>query len=248
MARPYHPPKPSPYDPPIGNHPDYLLGSTGVQGFGKRDLYLAAIPAARARETIIARHYSHRVVNNSYIHLGVYYLGQFRGVLQFGYALCPRRADKIVEGTQVGEYLELNRMWLDDACPRNTESQAISYAIKYIRRASPTVAWIQSFADERCGCLGVVYQASNFLYCGSHKANFWHLYGEWYHKIALTARKKCGKRGRYLKDNIQHATLYTFNQFRYVKFLKKSWQKRLRLKIQPYPKPNAREGDKAPIF
>jgi len=239
MARAYHPPKPSPYEPPSGDNPGYIVGANGVQGFGKRDLYLAAIPAARAREVIIARHYSHRVVNNSYVHLGVYHQGQFRGVLQFGYALCPCRAGKVVEGTQVGEYLELNRMWLDDACPRNTESQAISFAVKYIRRACPTVAWVQSFADERCGGLGVVYQASNFLYCGSHLTTFWHLDGEWYHKLMLTAHRRSGGRAAQLRNNVHRATRYSFRQFRYVLFLKSSWRKRLRLTVRPYPKRQA---------
>ena len=235
MARPYHPPKPSPYAPPEDDRPGYLVGA-GDQGFGKRGLYLAAIPAARAREIIVTRHYSHRVVNNSYVHLGVYHDGQFRGVLQFGYALNPHRADKVVEGTQVGQYLELNRMWLDDACPRNTESQAISYAVKYIRRACPMVAWIQSFADERCGGLGVVYQASNFQYCGSHLTTFWHVDGDWFHDMLLTAHQKEGGRGEYLRRNLHRATRHQFRQFRYVLFLKPSWRKRLRLTVQPYPK------------
>jgi hypothetical protein len=84
MARPYHPPKPSHYEAPTGDQPDYLIGATGVQGFGKRDLYLAAIPAARARETIVAKHYSKRVVNNSYVHLGVYHQGHFRACSSLG--------------------------------------------------------------------------------------------------------------------------------------------------------------------
>ena len=132
-------------------------------------------------------------------------------------------------------YLELNRMWLDDVCPRNTESQAISYAVKYIRRACPTVAWIQSFADERCGGLGVVYQASNFVYCGSHLTTFWHLDGDWYHKLMLTAHREKG-RGKYLQANLTRATRHQFRQFRYVLFLKPSWRKRLRLAVQAYPK------------
>lgn len=236
MARHYHPPKAGTYDPPNGEQPDYLMGENGVQGFGKNSLYVAAIPSARAREVIISRHYSRRIVNNSYVHLGVYHQGEFRGVLQFGYALNPHRAGKVVEGTQQGEYLELNRMWLDDACPRNTESQTISFAVKYIRRACPTVAWIQSFADERCGGLGVVYQASNFLFCGSHLTTFWLLDDVWYHEMLLTAHKKGGGRGVHLRENIHRAQRHQYRQFRYVLFLKQPWKKRLRLPVQPYPK------------
>ncbi len=101
---------------------------------------------------IIASHYSGCIVNNSYIHLGVWIGGVLRGALQFGYVLNPvAGAQKFVAGTQVDQYLELNRMWLDDVAPRNSESRALSYAFKIIKRACPRVAWVQSFADERCG-------------------------------------------------------------------------------------------------
>jgi len=184
-------------------------------------------------------HYSHRVVNNSYLHLGVYLDGALEGVLQFGYALCPARAGKVVADTVQGEYLELNRMWLSDVAPRNSESRAISYAVKYIRRACPSVAWIQSFADERCGGLGVVYQAANFLYLGSHRTTFYMLDGETYHDMLLTAHRKGGQRGAYLRANLHRAEKRTLRQFRYIFFLKRAWMKRLRMSVQPYPKPGA---------
>ncbi|WP_418717135.1 hypothetical protein [Bilophila wadsworthia] len=206
LRRPYHPPLPSPYLQPESDTPGYILGEHGgVVGFGKRGFYVAAIPAQKARETILRHHYSQSIVNNSYIHLGAFYRDNFAGVLQFGYALNPACAGKIVEGTVQGEYLELNRMWLADVCPRNSESMAISYAVKYIRRASPSVAWIQSFADERCGRLGVVYQASNFLYLGSHVSPFYFLDGDYYHNILMTAHRKSGGRGRMLRENKKRA-------------------------------------------
>ena len=139
--------------------------------------------------------------------------------------------------TVQGEYLELNRMWLSDVAPRNSESRAISYAIKYIRRACPSVAWIQSFADERCGGLGVVYQAANFLYLGSHKTTFYMLDGETYHDMLLTAHKKGGKRGIFLRENLHRAEKRTLRQFRYIFFLKRSWMRRLKMPVKPYPKP-----------
>ena len=108
-----------------------------------------------------------------------------------------------------------------------------------IRRASPSVAWIQSFADERCGRLGVVYQASNFLYLGSHVATFYFLDGDYYHKLLLTAHLKTNGKGRMLRENAGRALKLTYRQYRYVLFLKQSWRKRLRLKVQPYPKPEA---------
>ena len=185
---------------------------------------------------IIHHHYSHRVVNNSYLHLGVFHEGAFEGVLQWGYALNPARAGKVVEGTVQGQYLELNRMWLSDDAPRNSESRAISYALKYIRRACPGVAWVQSFADERCNGLGVVYQACSFLYVGYHVSTFYELDGEVYHKIIATNLTRSGNRGKRLRENLHRARIIKLRQFRYVRFLKTDWRKRLRLPVCPYPK------------
>ena len=150
--RPYHPPVLSDWLPPLAGPPGYIMGATGPQGFGTADFYVAQIPCATARAVIIEHHYSHRVVNNSYLHLGVFREGAFEGVLQWGYALNPARAGKVVANTTQGQYLELNRMWLSDDVPRNSESRAISYALKYIRRAcpSPVCAWAPTWRWPVC--------------------------------------------------------------------------------------------------
>lgn len=236
--RPYHPPLLSPYLPPTGTYAQYLIGQTGPQGFGKRDFYVGQIPCRDARAIIIAHHYSHTIVNNSYLHLGIFREGALEGVLQFGYMLNPACAGKVVKGTAQGQYMELNRMWLSEDAPRNSESRAISYTIKYIRRACHSVAWIQSFADERCGRLGVVYQACSFLYVGSHTTVFYELDNQFYHEMLLTAHRKSGQRGEYLRANLPRATMHNLRQFRYVRFLKMDWQRRLRLPVHPYPKRN----------
>ncbi len=244
MARkPHHPPIAGNIHRPATKTVGYIYGSQAVAGFGNRDFYVAQIPRKTAVDIIVSKHYSRRIVNNSYIHLGVFLAGQLVGVLQFGYALMPSRASKVVANTGNTEYLELNRMWIDDIAPRNSESRAISYAFKYIKRACPSVRWVQSFADERCGCLGVVYQAANFLYCGSHKTSFFELDGETYHEMLLTAHKKGGQRGEFLRRNLHRATKHSLRQFRYVYFLKPKYRKDLNLRIQPYPKPEPRQED-----
>ena len=133
----HHPPEPGAFAPPTSETPGYIMGEQAVAGFGVRAFYVARIPCREAREIIRRHHYSRREVKNSYVHLGVFLDGARVGALQFGYALNPRRGDRVVAGTGVTEYLELNRMWLSDAAPRNSESRALSFAIKYIRRVMP---------------------------------------------------------------------------------------------------------------
>lgn len=160
------------------------------------------------------------------------------GALQLGHAVNPRGMAGIVANTVSGGYLELNRMWLDDRAARNSESRAIAYAVRYIRRACPTVRWLKTFADERLGRFGVVYQAANFLHVGSHKTRFYELDGETYHEMLLTAHGKGGKRGRHLRANLHRATRHQYRQFRYVLTLHPAARRGLLLKPRPYPKSN----------
>ncbi|MEA1063955.1 protein mom [Erwinia sp. HR93] len=220
--------------------PEPIMYDGQVVGYGSHELRVETIPCWLARAIVVAKHYSGRFVNNSYLHLGVFSGRDLVGVLQFGYAMNPSSGRRVVLGTGNKEYMELNRMWLHDCMPRNSESRAISYAIKAIKQLHPSVQWIQSFADERCGRAGVVYQASNFEFVGSHYTKFYELDGEWYHEIAMNAVNRSGQRGRHLRANRERATVHKFKQFRYVRFINKRARKRLNTKlfhVQPYPKP-----------
>lgn len=128
-------------------------GSREAIGFGDASFSVRLIDRNLANDLIIANHYSRRVYRASTLHLGVFMAAELVGVLQFGFAMNPASADSVVAGTLMTEYLELNRMWLADVAPRNSESRALAYAIRLIRRVRPAVKWIQSFADERCACL-----------------------------------------------------------------------------------------------
>lgn len=199
--------------------------------------YIKEIERDLANDLIVKNHYSKKFYSASYIHLGVFVSDNIAGVLQFGYAMNPASQEGVVSGTGIDEYLELNRMWLSDKLPRNCESAAISFSIKYIKRKYPKIQWIQSFADERCGKFGIVYQAANFHYIGEHTSIFWELDGVWYHNILATAKRgKQGNAGNYLRANINKATPHELRQFRYIYFIKRGAKKRLKLKIQPYPK------------
>lgn len=212
-----------------------------VVGFGGDDFAVRVIDRKLACDMIRANHYSGTIYNGSYIHLGVFASGEMLGVLQFGYAMNPASMASVVADTAKDEYLELNRMWLADALPRNSESRAISFALKFIKRRYPRIAWIQSFADERCQRFGVVYQAANFLYCGEHTATFWQLDGVWYHNSLMTRNPNLTPKAARVQAGRDRATKHRLRQFRYIYFLKPAFRQRLRKPVRPYPKPNASE-------
>jgi hypothetical protein len=213
-----------------------LFGAREIIGFGSDHWHVTEIERNLANDLIVKNHYSKKFYNATYIHLGVFICGKLLGVLQYGYAMNPASCGGVVEGTQMDEYLELNRMWLDDKAKRNSETMAISYSLRYIRSKFPKIKWIQSFADERCGCFGIVYQAASFSFYGEHKALFWILDGEIYHNSLMTRDPKLSKAAAKLQQNKDRATSEELRQFRYIKFLDKRWKKKCLLEEKPYPK------------
>lgn len=219
-----------------------LFGKPEIIGFGSYGFYVKEIAKRKSRDTIIKNHYSKKVYNGTYIHLGIYLNNEFVGVLQYGYAMNPASGGSVVKDTEMNNYLELNRMWLDDKAPRNSESMALSYSIKYIKGKYPNIKWIQSFADERCGGFGIVYQAANFDYFGEHTSTFWELGDIVYHNTSMTVSKE-SKRYKnnvggcmYLQTNKENAIKHDLRQFRYIFFIDKRWKKKCLLKEKPYPK------------
>ena len=214
-----------------------LFGHSDIIGFGEDSFFIKEIERNIANNIIIKNHYSHKFYNATYIHLGIFINNELLGVLQFGYAMNPASQEKVVANTKINEYLELNRMWLDDKAVRNSESKAISYAIKFIKKKFPKIKWIQSFADERCGCFGIVYQASDFKYYGEHTSLFWYLDDEVYHNILMTAKRgKQGSAGIYLQENKHRAESKKLRQFRYIYYIDRRCIKDCLLQEKPFEK------------
>ena len=220
-----------------------LWGERECLGFGSENFYIKEIERDLANEIIIKNHYSKKVYNGTYINLGLFENDILLGVLQYGYAMNPASCASVVEETKQDEYLELNRMWLSDEIKtKYPESQAISMSVSYIKKKYPKIKWIQSFADERCGGFGIVYQACSFNYYGEHTSTFWYLDGEAYHNTNMTINKNTKRYknnvggARYLQENKDRAERCVLRQFRYIKFLDSRWEKKCLLKEQPYPK------------
>lgn len=128
-----------------------------------KSIRVAAISSTDARDFVRKFHYSGKVVNNSCLHLGVFYNGACEGVMQFGPPMVKNKVLHLVEGTQWSEMLELNRMAFTDVLPKNSESRALGYALRLIKKSYPHIKWILTFADgTQCGD-GTIYRATGFL-------------------------------------------------------------------------------------
>ena len=220
-----------------------LWGNPECIGFGSESFYVKEIDRNLANDVIVKNHYSKKTYNGTYINLGLFENNVLNGVLQYGYAMNPASCSSVVSNTEMNEYLELNRMWLSDEINvKYPESQAISMSISYIKKKYPKIKWIQSFADERCGGFGIVYQACSFSYYGEHTSTFWELDNIVYHNTSMTVSKKSQRYKnnvggcQYLQINKEKAIQHDLRQFRYIKFLDQREKKKCLLKEQPYPK------------
>lgn len=131
-----------------------------------KDIVVKPIAAKDANSLVKRLHYSGKVAPNSQLHLGVFMDGKCGGAMQFGPSFDKSKMLGLVEGTEWNGFIELNRMAFAEWLPRNSESRAIGYAFRWMRKQYPHIKWCVSFADgTQCGD-GTIYRASGFALTG----------------------------------------------------------------------------------
>jgi len=126
------------------------------------DCYVLPIDAQDAGYVCIKHHYLHRVppICFAYTLTDAELFGRMLGIITFGIP-ASRHLQQSACITNPEFVIELNRLWVDDVMPRNTESWFIGQALK---RMPPYI--VVSYADTSVGHNGYVYRASNFHYAG----------------------------------------------------------------------------------
>lgn len=118
-----------------------------------------AIDAAKAAHLVILHHYLHRrpPISHSY---AMWCDGEFGGAVTYGVP-ASRHLQKSACQSSPDDVLELNRLWVADAYPANTESWFVARTLKML---PPRI--VVSYADPLYGHYGYVYRALNFHYAG----------------------------------------------------------------------------------
>lgn len=122
-------------------------------------LEVRRIDPRTATELVVARHYLHRRPPISYA-FGLYRDDELLGVVTYG-TPASRHLQKSACPGEPGRVLELNRLWVDDVLPRNTESWFVSRSLKLL-----PARIVVSYADPVHGHYGYIYRALNFRYAG----------------------------------------------------------------------------------
>lgn len=208
--------------------------------------FIDRLNSSKANKMTSLYHYSGVGFKKSILNLGVFRKTDKKlvGVLQLGCSFQEGvKLDRYVKETiDKTEYLELNRFSMDDSEGKNSESQAISLGIKWIKKFMPNIRLLVSYAGRKEGNYGYIYQATNWEYLGYFiSEGFWTVDGEERHLATLW--------NRYLKHGNQElgfteslCDMYSdvrktsTKQFVYITRLDKTLT--CATEPKPYPKPS----------
>lgn len=140
---------------------DSLSGDNGKEVNDRMlpGLMVTTLESKTAAQLVVAEHYLHRRPPISHA-FGVYRHGELMGAVTYG-TPASRHLQKGACPSDPSKVLELNRLWLDDALPDNSESWFVS---RTLRMLPPRI--VVSYADPLFGHYGYIYRALNFRYAG----------------------------------------------------------------------------------
>ena len=195
-----------------------------------------------SHEWILNRHYAARLCPISYC-FGGFVDDELVGIITYGTPVSPTLRTGLAGHEYASRVLELNRLTCINK--PNYASQIIAKSLKLL----PTPKIIVSYADTSQDHIGIVYQATNFIYTGlSAKRSDWKIKGMDLHSasIADLARGQ-PNRAQYLRDTYgdRFYSAPRPRKHRYVMLIgnkrdRKVMKKALKYPIKPYPK---RESD-----
>lgn len=204
------------------------------------DYYVKKVAASMAKEFVKEHHYSHG------IHNGPMTYGLLRtiddsvvGVLAFATPSSEAVCASVFGPEYRRAVTELHRLVLLDEIPHNAESFFISRALKLLRSDRPKYAAVLSFADSTQGHRGVIYQATNALYCGTTgRAIFYEdetgrLRHPRQNGVNISKEDAESRGWKPVRREAKHRYLFLLPM---SKTEKRTWMSRLKLTPQEYPK------------
>lgn len=153
--------------------------------------FLDEINCAKAQKFMRFHHNKNTYCINATLNLGIFRKDtqQLVGVAQ----LCPSYQENLLLNKYVKEdiinteYLELHHFAMIKTEERNSETQALSLVIKWIRQNRPKIRLIITYAGRYEGDYGYIYQAAGWEYLGYNVTDhWWTLDGQMFHERTLS--------------------------------------------------------------
>jgi hypothetical protein len=197
-------------------------------------LRLDFCPREAATWATAAHHYSGSPPAGRLVCVGAWEAGAFVGAVLFGRGASSEIGSPF--GLQQSEVCELCRVALGPH--QAPTSQIVSIAVRLLRRQSPGLRLIVSYADPEHGHHGGIYAAMNWLFIGCTNAeSLIRLHGHLLHPRTVASRYRT-RSIDWLREHVaaDAAHVRTLPKFRYALPLDAGMRQQLAARVQPYPK------------
>jgi len=205
-------------------------------------LRVQPIPILVAKEIIENNHYLHTLPGGTKLAFGVFLGSRLLGVMTLGVG--PSNGHRLVEEAAPGDCLALTRLWLSDELPSNSESRVIGIVLRSLR-GHTSLKFLVSYADPSQGHIGIIYQATGWLYTGLSEAMPLYDLGDGKARHSRSLSHAYGTHSvRYFSAHgVAVKLVPQARKHRYVYFLDPTWRFRLSVPVLPYPKKEAQNAD-----
>lgn len=205
------------------------------------ELLVAPCSYQAAKYAVEKWHYSGRMPKSKLVKFGVWEDGVFIGAIIYGLGGTPMMGR--AEGLPSGQTCELVRVALCEH--KSPTSRAVGQSLVLLKHGNPGLRLVVSFADSAQDHLGVIYQATNWIYVGGreesngaysingtiyHPRTLHHMYGKGGQSIPWL-RANVDPNAQRIKTPIKHKYLYP---------LDRAIRKQIAPLAQPYPKRDTR--------
>ena len=191
-------------------------------------------------------HYSRRLPRCKLAKIGVWEADRFVGAIVYGLGANRHLARPF--GLEDQEVCELVRVALAPGREHPT-SKCIAISLKLLKRQSPGLRLVVSYADLGQNHVGTVYQAGGWLYLGTSEQGYLKIHGKIVHP--RTVYDRYGRGGQsvpWLRENVDPKAerVEMAPKLRYVMPLDKAMRRQLEPQAMPYPKRGRSETSDTP--
>ena len=194
-----------------------------AEGYSVNQYDIERISYEETKPFILDIHYAKRMPSISYAY-GLYQEKELIGMVSYGSPASPSLCKGVAGEENKHHVIELNRLVL-----KNNEKNQASILIAASFKLLPKPKIIVSYADTAQNHLGVVYQATNFMFTGTSKPRT-----DMAGKNGKHSRHHLGDRTKRVNRSAKHRYIYLLGS----KTWKKDMMRQLKYKEMDYPKVN----------
>ena len=202
----------------------------------RNGLHLDFCSHEAAKYAVMRWHYSRRMPKSKLVRIGVWEDEKFSGAVIYGLGAnrhlgCPFG----LEGTEVSE---LVRVALAPG-RRHPTSQVVAVSLKLVKRQSPGLRLVVSYADLGQDHLGTIYQAGGWFYLGFSEQGYLKIHGQVVHPRTVYDRYGPGGQSvPWLRANVDPnaCRVEMAPKLRYAMPLDKAMRRQLQPLARSYPK------------